>query len=75
MNSTKNGPIPPPDEVQVEHAQVIVVGAGPVGLFLALKMVKAGINVLILEAEKGIVQSPRATTQVSTITQDLSSSS
>lgn len=45
------------------------------GLFLALKMVQAGINVLILEAEKGIVQSPRATTQVPTIIQDLYSSS
>ncbi|TKX21882.1 FAD-binding domain-containing protein 33 [Elsinoe australis] len=71
MNGTKNSPIPPPDEVRVEHGQVIVVGAGPVGLFLALKMVQAGINVLILEAEKGIVQSPRATTQKVGVYQDL----
>ncbi|KAG8627709.1 hypothetical protein KVT40_003582 [Elsinoe batatas] len=62
MAEQQHSPIPSPDHIKVEHAQVIVVGAGPVGLFSALKMVQAGIDVIILETEKGIVQSPRATT-------------
>jgi len=54
--------VPSADKVSYEHAQVIVVGAGPVGLLLALKLAQAGIDVLILEAEKQVLQSPRATT-------------
>ncbi|KAF2226884.1 hypothetical protein BDZ85DRAFT_230643 [Elsinoe ampelina] len=62
MAEQQQSPVPSPDQIKVEHAQVIIVGAGPVGLFSALKMVQAGIDVIILEAEKGIIQSPRATT-------------
>lgn len=59
--------VPPPyvpeaDRIQIEHAPVIIVGAGPVGLFLALKLAKAGIKVIVLESEREILQSPRATT-------------
>lgn len=39
---------------------VIIIGAGPAGLFLALKMAQHGIRVLVLERGQGIVQSPRA---------------
>lgn len=53
---------PLPDEIETEHAQVIIVGAGPVGLFVALKLAKAGIDILVLEAEKTVLQSLRATT-------------
>jgi 2-polyprenyl-6-methoxyphenol hydroxylase-like FAD-dependent oxidoreductase len=62
MPATNPTLIPKPDEIPVEHAQVIIVGAGPVGLFLALKLAQAGIDILVLEAERQILQSPRATT-------------
>lgn len=39
---------------------VIIVGAGPVGLTSGLLLAKAGIQVTIIEAESGIVPSPRA---------------
>ncbi|KAF4555598.1 FAD-binding domain-containing protein 29 [Elsinoe fawcettii] len=62
MDETQSSPIPAPDKIEVPHIQVLIVGAGPVGLFLALKLVQVGVNVLVLEAESSIVQSPRATT-------------
>jgi 2-polyprenyl-6-methoxyphenol hydroxylase-like FAD-dependent oxidoreductase len=39
---------------------VIVVGGGPVGLFLGLSLARQDIEVLLLEAEADIVLSPRA---------------
>lgn len=54
--------IPKFQEAQYIDKQVIIVGAGPSGLFLALKLVRAGINVCVFEAEEEISQSPRATT-------------
>ena len=62
MAATNSSLIPSPDEISTEHAQIIIVGAGPVGLFLALKLAQAGIDVLVLESEKQVLQSPRATT-------------
>lgn len=62
MTDTKSLPIPPADEIHREHATVIIVGAGPVGLFLALKLAIKGVDVLVLEAEPTVLQSPRATT-------------
>lgn len=44
-----------------KHAQVIVVGAGPVGLTVAINLARLGVNVLILERGDNIDQSPRAT--------------
>ena len=41
-------------------AQVIVVGAGPVGLMTALQLVRYGILVLVLEASDDLQNSPRA---------------
>ncbi|PNS18824.1 hypothetical protein CAC42_5363 [Sphaceloma murrayae] len=61
MNGTQSA-TPSADEVKYEHAQVIIAGAGPVGLFLALKMIQVGVDVLVIEAEKGVVPSPRAIT-------------
>lgn len=39
---------------------VIVVGAGPVGLFTALILAQNGIKVTVIEADEGISRSPRA---------------
>ncbi|OQV05083.1 FAD binding domain-containing protein [Cladophialophora immunda] len=63
--------IPPADEISIEHAQVVIVGAGPVGLFLALKLAKAGVDVLVLEAEAQVSQSPRATTYMPIVLNEL----
>ena len=41
-------------------ADVIVVGAGPVGLLTALALAQGGATVIVLEKEPGIVESPRA---------------
>ena len=45
----------------VNHRQAIVVGAGPVGLTIAINMAKLGIDVLVLKRGPGIGQSPQAT--------------
>src|SRR5262245_24394171 len=42
--------------------QVIVVGAGPVGLLTALALAKQGVSVLVLEAEPGLTVDMRAGT-------------
>ncbi|KAH9221799.1 hypothetical protein DL95DRAFT_441739 [Leptodontidium sp. 2 PMI_412] len=39
---------------------VAVVGAGPTGLFTALRLAKAGVKVTVFESGSGIDQSPRA---------------
>ena len=39
---------------------VVVVGAGPVGLVTALGLARAGLSVSVIEAEPGINDSPRA---------------
>ena len=44
----------------VAQSDVIVVGAGPVGMLTALALVQGGASVTVLEKEPGIVESPRA---------------
>lgn len=39
---------------------VVIIGGGPVGLFLGLNLARKGIETLVLEAESDIVPSPRA---------------
>ena len=50
---------PVPNEVGAPKS-VIIVGAGPVGLFLAYNLAKTGIEVTVLEREKAINDAPRA---------------
>ncbi|KAH6976887.1 hypothetical protein EDB80DRAFT_826851 [Ilyonectria destructans] len=45
-----------PDQIDA----VVVIGAGPVGLFTALLVAQAGIKVIVYETGTGINQSPRA---------------
>ena len=40
--------------------QVVVVGAGPTGLLLALILAQAGISVAVLEANEKVDDRPRA---------------
>ncbi|KAL6720625.1 hypothetical protein ACLMJK_002550 [Lecanora helva] len=49
-----------PDTTLYEKHDVIIVGGGPVGLFCGLALAQKGIDVMVLEAEKDIVPSPRA---------------
>ncbi len=43
-----------------KDAKVIISGAGPVGLITALKLAKAGVDVLVLEADDAVSDAPRA---------------
>lgn len=62
MVETSPHVIPTADTIEYQFAKVIIVGAGPVGLFLALKLSLQGVNVLVLEAGPDVLESPRATT-------------
>jgi len=46
----------------MKRFDVVVVGAGPVGLVCALKLSRAGVDVLLLEAESELNQELRAST-------------
>lgn len=43
-----------------ESSQVVIVGAGPVGLLTALGLARQGIEVTVLDSEPEVVRSPRA---------------
>ncbi|MBT2185749.1 FAD-dependent oxidoreductase [Sphingobium nicotianae] len=43
-----------------EQRDVVIVGAGPVGFVTALGLARQGIDVTLIDAEPGIVNSPRA---------------
>ena len=44
----------------MESTQVLIVGAGPVGLLTAVALAQAGIDVVVVEAEPQLNDSPRA---------------
>ncbi len=44
----------------MERRQVVIVGAGPVGLLTALGLARQGVAVTVLDAEPAVVKSPRA---------------
>jgi NADPH-dependent 2,4-dienoyl-CoA reductase/sulfur reductase-like enzyme len=56
------GDVPPPSVIVVTTmpTRLLIVGGGPVGLFLALKVGRLGIDVTVAEAEPTIIPSPRA---------------
>ena len=45
---------------EVPQSQVLIVGAGPVGLFLGLKLAQQGIKTIVIDQETEVVKSPRA---------------
>ncbi|ERF73027.1 hypothetical protein EPUS_07121 [Endocarpon pusillum Z07020] len=49
-----------PEENISEQHDVVIVGGGPVGLFLGLNLAQKGLDTVVLEAEADINQSPRA---------------
>ena len=44
----------------IERRQVVIVGAGPVGLLTALGLARQGVEVTVLDSEPEVVKSPRA---------------
>ena len=52
-------------------SEVIIVGAGPVGLVTAYGLARAGIPVTVLEAERQVIDSPRAMVYHWALHQDL----
>ena len=46
--------------LSVERRQVVIVGAGPVGLLTALGLARQGVEVTVLDSEPEVVRSPRA---------------
>lgn len=48
-----------PAAIDVDAA-VLIIGAGPVGLFIAQRLAKENISVTVLEKEEGLSQLPRA---------------
>ncbi len=47
-------------EETLQHQHILVAGGGPVGFLTALGLAQRGIRVTLVEAEPGIVNSPRA---------------
>jgi 2-polyprenyl-6-methoxyphenol hydroxylase-like FAD-dependent oxidoreductase len=50
----------------MERRQVVIVGAGPVGLLTALGLARQGIEVTVFDSEPQVVRSPRAAAYFST---------
>jgi 3-(3-hydroxy-phenyl)propionate hydroxylase len=48
------------NDADLEHRDVVIVGAGPVGLSLALGLAQRGVDVLVLEKERSTAEHSRA---------------
>jgi 3-(3-hydroxy-phenyl)propionate hydroxylase len=53
-------PAAPRPDADTLSAPVVVVGAGPIGLVLALDLARHGLRVLLLEAEQQVSEGSRA---------------
>ncbi|MET9857286.1 FAD-dependent monooxygenase [Streptomyces sp. NPDC006450] len=49
-------------ELRAVRAQVVVVGGGPVGMLVAAELAAYGIDTVLLEAQDGVSERPKATT-------------
>ena len=45
----------------MDKQDVLICGAGPVGLLAAIGLARQGLKVTVVDARAGVVQSPRAT--------------
>lgn len=54
-----------------ETAQVIVVGSGPVGMLLALKLGLVGIRTIVLEKHERVLEAPRAIAYLPLVNKEL----
>lgn len=43
-----------------DHADILIVGAGPVGLFTALRLGQTGVKVIVMEKDHAVLQLPRS---------------
>ncbi|MFP4374979.1 MAG: FAD-dependent oxidoreductase [Spirochaetaceae bacterium] len=48
------------EPLSTEHAEVLIVGAGPVGLTIALALGRAGVTTLVLEQRRAVRETSRA---------------
>ena len=49
-----------PVQATVNSVEVLIVGAGPVGLLTAVALAQSGVDVAVVEAEAKLNDSPRA---------------
>ncbi len=46
--------------MMIDTGDVLIVGAGPVGLLTALALAQKGVSVTVVEAAEGVSDAPRA---------------
>ena len=70
-NGNVNGILQADSEDYPSHVDVVIVGGGPVGLMLALKLGLAGVSVLVMEKHTGVLKAPRAITYAPVVNSEL----
>jgi 2-polyprenyl-6-methoxyphenol hydroxylase-like FAD-dependent oxidoreductase len=72
-NGEVNGHGSQEDIQNATSADIIIVGAGPVGLLLALKLGLQGISTILIEKQKEILKAPRAVAYMPVVNKQLKS--